>query len=192
MRREASVAIAIALLAIALVIRRAVVFLRQNLRDLFLVNMPVLVARSARSRHLTGEIDISVGSAFAICSIVAGIVAKSGRHHGPVWRRVRSARCLGRKRAGRHAHPANRRHAGRDDRIARRPALGRRSVDRKPAAALSMARRLPGGVSMARPAVVAALAAAVAWTVRHVAGGRAVRDGINAGQRASPASTRPP
>src|SRR5205823_3826072 len=79
MRREWSAAIALVALAIALAVVAPSYFSTENLRDLFLVNMPVLVvAIGARLVILTGEIDISVGSAFAVCSVVAGLAAKSG------------------------------------------------------------------------------------------------------------------
>jgi rhamnose transport system permease protein len=49
-----------------------------NLRDLLLANLPVLlVAAGATIVILSGEIDISSGSMFAVCSVVAGVVAKS-------------------------------------------------------------------------------------------------------------------
>jgi len=52
-------------------------FARENLSDLFLGNMPVLiVAIGTTLVILTGNIDISVGSVFAICGIVAGVAAK--------------------------------------------------------------------------------------------------------------------
>src|SRR6266511_270469 len=79
MRREWSVAIAIVALAIVLAFAAPSYFSAGNLRDLFLVNMPVLVvAIGATLVVLTGEIDISVGSAFAICSVMAGVAAKAG------------------------------------------------------------------------------------------------------------------
>jgi rhamnose transport system permease protein len=54
-------------------------FARDNLRDLFLANMPVLiVALGMTLVILTGHIDISVGSMFAICGIAAGVLAKAG------------------------------------------------------------------------------------------------------------------
>lgn len=47
-----------------------------NLRDLLLANLPVLiVAVGATMVVLTGEIDISVGSVFALCSVAAGTLA---------------------------------------------------------------------------------------------------------------------
>lgn len=53
-------------------------FARENLSDLFLGNMPVLiVAIGTTLVILTGNIDISVGSMFAICGVVAGVVAKT-------------------------------------------------------------------------------------------------------------------
>ena len=53
-------------------------FARENLSDLFLGNMPVLiVAIGTTLVILTGHIDISVGSVFAICGVVAGMMAKA-------------------------------------------------------------------------------------------------------------------
>jgi len=79
MRRERSVSIAIAALAIVLAFAAPSYFSAENLRDLFLVNMPVLVAAIGTMLVvLTGEIDISVGSAFAVCSVAAGVAAKAG------------------------------------------------------------------------------------------------------------------
>jgi rhamnose transport system permease protein len=79
MRRELSVAVATVALAIVLAFAAPSYFSPQNLRDLFLVNMPVLVAAVGTTLViLAGEIDISVGSAFAVCAVVAGLVAKAG------------------------------------------------------------------------------------------------------------------
>src|SRR5204862_7563686 len=79
MRREWSVAIAIALLAIVLAFAAPAYFSGENLRDLFLVNLPVLVIATGMTLViLTGEIDISVGSAFAVCSVAAGEAAGLG------------------------------------------------------------------------------------------------------------------
>jgi rhamnose transport system permease protein len=77
-RREISIAIVIALLAVVLAAVAPGYFARENLSDLFLGNMPVLiVAIGTTLVILTGHIDISVGSVFAICGIVAGLVAKA-------------------------------------------------------------------------------------------------------------------
>ncbi len=77
--REASVALAIALLAGVLAFVAPGFFSRGNLADLFLGNVPVLIAAfGATLVILTGEIDISVGSVFAVCSIVAGLAAQPG------------------------------------------------------------------------------------------------------------------
>jgi len=79
MRREWSIAIALALLAIVLVFAAPAYFSVENLRDVFLVNLPVLiVATGATLVILTGEIDISVGSAFAVCSVAGGVAAAAG------------------------------------------------------------------------------------------------------------------
>jgi rhamnose transport system permease protein len=76
-RREISIALVIALLGIALAAIAPGYFERENLSDLFLGNMPVLiVAIGTTLVILTGHIDISVGSVFAICGVVAGLTAK--------------------------------------------------------------------------------------------------------------------
>ena len=78
-RREISVAIAIAGIGFVLAIAAPGYFGRENLSDLFLANIPVLiVALGMTVVILTGQIDISVGSLFAICSVSAGVLAKSG------------------------------------------------------------------------------------------------------------------
>jgi rhamnose transport system permease protein len=77
--RERSLAVTIALLAGVLAIATDGYFSRANLTDLFLANLPVLiVALGATMVIVSGEIDISVGSVFAICSVLAGVAAKIG------------------------------------------------------------------------------------------------------------------
>jgi rhamnose transport system permease protein len=78
-RRELSVTAAIVGLAVLLVVRSAGFFAPDNLVDLFLANLPVLIiALGMTLVILTGQIDISVGSVFAICGVVAGVLAKAG------------------------------------------------------------------------------------------------------------------
>src|SRR3954469_3916659 len=78
-RREVSVGAAIAALAALLAAVAPGYFSRANLSDVFLASLPVLiVALGATLVILTGEIDISVGSVFAICGVVAGVAAKAG------------------------------------------------------------------------------------------------------------------
>jgi rhamnose transport system permease protein len=78
-RRELSVAIAIAVLSAVLTAVAPGFFAGENLLDLFLANLPVLiVALGITLVIITGEIDISVGSIFAICGVVAGGLAKAG------------------------------------------------------------------------------------------------------------------
>ena len=77
--RERSVTIAIVVLAAVLAVFTDRFFSAANLTDLFLANVPVLVAAlGATLVIVSGEIDISVGSAFAVCSIAAGLAAKAG------------------------------------------------------------------------------------------------------------------
>jgi rhamnose transport system permease protein len=78
-RREASIAAVTVALGLVLAAFAPGYFARDNLSDLFLGNMPVLiVALGTTLVILTGHIDISVGSIFAICGVVAGLAAKSG------------------------------------------------------------------------------------------------------------------
>ncbi|HXB69398.1 MAG TPA: ABC transporter permease [Candidatus Acidoferrales bacterium] len=78
-RREISVAGAILALAAVLALAAPGFFTLQNQTDLLLTNMPVLiVALGMTLVVLAGQIDISVGSVFAICSVAAGVLAKMG------------------------------------------------------------------------------------------------------------------
>src|SRR5258706_16182385 len=77
-RREVSIAAVIVALGLVLAAIAPGYFARENLSDLFLGNMPVLVVAIGTTLViLTGHIDISVGSMFAICGVVAGVVAKA-------------------------------------------------------------------------------------------------------------------
>ena len=76
-RREVSVAFATAALGVALLLTTPAFFSRENVVDVALANMPVLiVALGMTLVILTGQIDISVGSVFAICGVVSGLLAK--------------------------------------------------------------------------------------------------------------------
>src|SRR5499426_2440766 len=78
-RREISVATAIVALALVLAAAAPGYFSAENLSDLFLANAPVLVvALGTTLVILAGEIDISVGSVFAIAGVVAGVTSKLG------------------------------------------------------------------------------------------------------------------
>jgi rhamnose transport system permease protein len=74
-----SVGAAILVLCAVLALAAPGFFSRANLSDLFISNVPVLiVALGMTVVILAGEIDISVGSVFAIASVIAGAAAKSG------------------------------------------------------------------------------------------------------------------
>ena len=78
-RREMWVALATGVLFAALAIVRPEYFGRGNLIDLFLANLAVLIIAAGMTLvMLTGEIDISVGSGFAVCAVAAGVAAKAG------------------------------------------------------------------------------------------------------------------
>jgi rhamnose transport system permease protein len=78
-KRELSAALAYAALLIAVAIVAPSFYSAANLRDLALNNAPVLlVAIGMTMVVLVAQIDISVGSLFAITSVAAGALAKSG------------------------------------------------------------------------------------------------------------------
>jgi rhamnose transport system permease protein len=78
-RREISVSLAVAALGVVLLAVTPGFYARENLVDVFLANMPVLViALGMTLVILTSQIDISVGSVFAICSVASGVLAKAG------------------------------------------------------------------------------------------------------------------
>lgn len=77
--QEISVAAAIAVLCAVLAFAAPSYFSRENLRDLFLSNMPVMIVAVGMTLIiLAGQIDVSVGSMFAVCGVAAGVIAKAG------------------------------------------------------------------------------------------------------------------
>jgi len=78
-QRELAPAAAFAALLLAVGIAAPSFFRPDNLRDLALNNTPILVVAIGMTLViLAGEIDISVGSQFAVCSVAAGWLAKEG------------------------------------------------------------------------------------------------------------------
>jgi rhamnose transport system permease protein len=78
-KRELAAAAAYAALLVIAGIIAPSFFSAANLRDLALNNAPVLlIAVGMTMVILAGEIDISVGSQFAVCSVAAGWLAKAG------------------------------------------------------------------------------------------------------------------
>jgi len=78
-RREISLAIAILALGAVLGVAAPGFFAWSNQVDVLMTNMPVLIAALGMTLViLTGQIDISVGSQFAISSVAAGVFAKLG------------------------------------------------------------------------------------------------------------------
>jgi rhamnose transport system permease protein len=78
-QREISAAMAYAALLLAVAVIAPAFFSAANLRDLALNNAPALIIAIGMTMViLVGEIDISVGSQFAVCSVAAGWLAKSG------------------------------------------------------------------------------------------------------------------
>jgi rhamnose transport system permease protein len=77
--REIGVCLTIVALMLLLAWHAPGYFTLGNLTDLFLANMPVMIIAVGMTMIiLTGEIDISVGSIFAICSVVMGVCASRG------------------------------------------------------------------------------------------------------------------
>ncbi len=78
-QRELSIAVAILAIAAALAAVAPAFFTFANVRDLLLANVPVLIVAVGMTLIvITAQIDISVGSQFAICSVAAGVFAISG------------------------------------------------------------------------------------------------------------------
>ncbi|HEU4391422.1 MAG TPA: ABC transporter permease [Blastocatellia bacterium] len=78
-KRELSAAVAYGVLLLAVALVAPGFFSAANLRDLVMNNVSVLVVAAGMTLViLTGNIDISVGSQFAICSVVAGWLAREG------------------------------------------------------------------------------------------------------------------
>ena len=78
-KREVSAAGAFVAILIVLAVVAPSFFSAGNLRDLLINNAPtLLIAVGMTMVILVGQIDISVGSQFAVCSIAAGFLAKTG------------------------------------------------------------------------------------------------------------------
>jgi len=78
-QREAAAGLAFAALLGLVALAAPSFFSAANLRDLAVNNAPVLiVAVGVTLVILVGQIDISVGSQFAVCSVAAGWLARSG------------------------------------------------------------------------------------------------------------------
>jgi rhamnose transport system permease protein len=76
--RELSAAAAFAVLLLTVGIVAPSFFSATNLRDLLVGNAPVLIVAIGMTLVIVaGQIDISVGSQFAVCSIAAGLLAKT-------------------------------------------------------------------------------------------------------------------
>jgi rhamnose transport system permease protein len=77
--RETSAAIAFAALLGIVTAVAPSFYSSANLRDLLLNNAPALIVAAGMTLVIiSGQIDISVGSQFAVCSVAAGLLAKSG------------------------------------------------------------------------------------------------------------------
>jgi rhamnose transport system permease protein len=73
------VAIAIAAICAIMAVTAPRFFTPENQIDLLLANLPVLVVSVGMTLAiLTAQIDISVGSQFAVCSVVCGVFARAG------------------------------------------------------------------------------------------------------------------
>jgi rhamnose transport system permease protein len=83
LQREWPSLIALAMLYLFLALASPGFFAANNLRDLALTNMSVLLVATGMTLVIVvAQIDISVGSLFAVTSIVCGLLAKAGM---PIW-----------------------------------------------------------------------------------------------------------
>jgi rhamnose transport system permease protein len=77
--REASVALALAVLLLVLWVVAPDFFKADNLRNLLVKSTPILVAAIGMTLVIIArQIDISIGSQFSVCGIVAGLLAGMG------------------------------------------------------------------------------------------------------------------
>ena len=178
--REVSVACAIVALALVLAVAAPGYVSAGNLSDLFLSNLPVLlIALGMTLVIVTGEIDISVGSVFAICGVAAGILSKSG---WPIWLACAAACLVGAGLGSLNGGLVS--YAGIPSivvtlatMVALRDGL-RWATDGAWVQDLPPAFQWMGLTQGAFPwvaaAVTAALAASFAWGLRHLAAGRAI------------------
>jgi len=78
-KREISAAAALGVLLVIVAIVAPSFFSPGNFRDLVINNVPTLIVAIGMTLViLVGQIDISVGSQFAVCSVAAGVLAKTG------------------------------------------------------------------------------------------------------------------
>ena len=78
-KREISAAIAFALLLMIVAVVAPSFFNGGDIRDLVINNAPALILAIGMTLViLVGQIDISIGSQFAVCSLAAGVLAKTG------------------------------------------------------------------------------------------------------------------
>jgi rhamnose transport system permease protein len=77
--RQAASVVTLLLFLIVLAVVAPAFFTFANLRDLALTNIPVLLIATGMTLVIVlGQIDISVGSIFAVASVVAGMLAQAG------------------------------------------------------------------------------------------------------------------
>lgn len=94
-QREASAAFAYIVLLAIVAVAAPNFYSFANLRDLAIGNAPALIVAIGMTMViLTRQIDISVGSQFAVCSVVAGLLAKAGLPIALVFVAVALAGCL--------------------------------------------------------------------------------------------------
>jgi rhamnose transport system permease protein len=78
-RREIAIAVSILVLFIVMALAAPNFFSVANQRDILMANISVLIAALGMTLViLAGQIDISIGSQFAICGVAAGLLAKIG------------------------------------------------------------------------------------------------------------------
>lgn len=79
MKREGAILITLLAILVVLAWAAPAFFRPDNLRDLLLANVPVLIAAIGMTVViLIRQIDVSIGAQFAVCAIVAGLLAKTG------------------------------------------------------------------------------------------------------------------
>lgn len=77
--RETSVLLVLGLLLLTLGLAAPGFFTTGNLRDILLINLPVLIASIGMTMIIVArQIDVSIGAQFACCTVATGLLAKLG------------------------------------------------------------------------------------------------------------------
>jgi ribose/xylose/arabinose/galactoside ABC-type transport system permease subunit len=95
-RREYGLAIVLALIIASVTIKNPAFLSGENIRDILInCTQPLIVSCGVMLVIVTGEIDISVGSALALLTAVLGWLASPTHYHWPAWAAILAVLAMG-------------------------------------------------------------------------------------------------